>query len=73
MRRGVVFGGATATLSLWATPVEAEFAWRGGARAAVSLTYDDGYSRAYPRRCWDMAREVGRKRHDENRAFRKQL
>jgi len=38
-----VFGGAAATLSLLATPVEAEFAWPGGARAAVSLTYDDGY------------------------------
>jgi peptidoglycan/xylan/chitin deacetylase (PgdA/CDA1 family) len=39
----LVFGGAASALSLLARPVQAGFSWLGGARAAVSLTYDDGY------------------------------
>ena len=42
-RRRFGLGGAAASLSFQAKLANAKSAWPGGARAAVSLTYDDGY------------------------------
>lgn len=42
-RRGVTIGIGAAVASTFAAPASARFGWPGGAQAAVSLTYDDGY------------------------------
>lgn len=42
-RRSVTLGGVAAALSLYSNGVKAISGWPNGARAAVSLTYDDGY------------------------------
>ena len=42
-RRKFGLAGAAASLVVRANPAAADFSWPNGARAAVSLTYDDGY------------------------------
>ena len=42
-RRGVAIGVSVTIASSFAHPANTRFGWPGGARAAVSLTYDDGY------------------------------
>ena len=42
-RRTFALGASAMTVGALAGPVRGHFAWPGGARAAVSLTYDDGY------------------------------
>ena len=42
-RRSLAIGAGVAIAGSFAGPASARFAWPGGAQAAVSLTYDDGY------------------------------
>jgi len=42
-RRSLTVGAGVAIASVFAGPASAKIGWPGGAQAAVSLTYDDGY------------------------------